>query len=142
MLKLNRYISLTSPVGTWEPGQLIGAKVKVKSMSLRSSLFGFDADSVYVISDIGFRVSKLGKAYGVVHLEGFGTKEFVWKDLEILSLDTTLHKKAICGQFCCGGALCGWQITPSSGYEDDWDDGDNLTNPEENMTGEDGDLLD
>ena len=80
---------MTSPVGTWEPSQLIGAKVKVKSMSLRSSLFGFDSDSIYVITDIGFRMSKLGKAYGVVYLDGFGTKEFVWKDLEILSLDTT-----------------------------------------------------
>jgi len=142
MLKLNRFISMTSPVGTWEPSQLIGARVKIKSMSLRSSLFGFDSDSIYVISDIGFRMSKLGKAYGIVYLDGFGTKEFVWKDLEILSLDTTLYKKAICGQFCCGGSLVGWQITLDDFYDNMWDDGDDLTNPEENETGEDGDLLD
>jgi hypothetical protein len=36
----------------------------------------------------------------------------------------------------------GWQLTPNDSYNDEWDDGDNLTNPEENETGEDGDLLD
>ncbi len=133
---------MTSPMGTWQPDQLIGAKVRVKSMSLRSSLFGFDSESIYTITGVGFRMSALGKAYGVVYLDGFGTKEFVWKDLEILSLDTTLYKKAICGQFCCGGSLCGWQITPDDMYDDEYDDGDNLTTPEENENGEDGDLLD
>ncbi len=139
-MKTTRFIALTSPEGTWVPRNLVGATVKIKSAAVSSGLFAYDSESIYTITDIGFRISRLGKAFVVVTLDGFPGREFVWKDLEILSVRTNIYQKAICGEFCCSSSLCGFRV----GTEDPetLEDGDNLTVERSVEPENDGDQLD
>lgn len=108
-MKTSRFVSVQDPAGLWTPLQLIGASVKIKSTSVSSGLFCFDAESIYVIDSIGFRMDRQGKAYSVVKLEGV-SGEFSWKDLEIIGLSFFLWAKPICGKFCSGMAKCGYAL--------------------------------
>lgn len=141
-MKTTRFIALTSPAGLWTPRHLVGAVVRIKSTSVSSGLFGYDSESLYKIADIGFRISKTGKSFAVIRLEGITDREFTWKDLEILSITTNIYQRAVCGQFCVSNSLCGYRV--STGVEDTVEDGDNLTNRDEISTvpEDDGDLLD
>ena len=115
---LNRFIKMnlrsnailvTSPSGSWKFPQLIGASVRIRSRSIGKGFFGFDSEQVFSIKDIKFRMSQLGKSITVVSLNEIDG-EFVWKDLEIVSLRMPVYGKAICGTFCCGESLCGFDV--------------------------------
>lgn len=103
-------IKVTSPSGLWDYQSFLGASVRIKSLSVKAG-FAYDGNSIYSIKDIGFRMSSVGKSYSVITLEGLPGKEFVWKDLEILSLRFPMWKPAICGMFCAGEAICGYSAT-------------------------------
>lgn len=113
-MKLDKCISITSPLGLWEYRNLIGAKVKISSLPVGYGLFGYDSEAIYVIEDIFVRMSKFGKSYAVVKLEG-ENREFALKDLEILSLPFNLWHEATCNKFLCGNALCGYDVDGGSG---------------------------
>ena len=83
-MKLDKCISITSPLGLWEYRNLIGAKVKIGSLPIGYGLFGYDSEAIYVIEDIFVRMSKFGKSYAVVRLEG-EKRAFALKAFEILS---------------------------------------------------------
>ena len=106
-MNLNRFISVTSPIGTWEYKQLIGATVKIRHLPIKNGLFAFDNETEYKIEDIKFKMTSTGLSVGQVFLEGV-SNPFEWKDLEIIGLDMVLYSDAICGCFCCGGTLCGY----------------------------------
>lgn len=103
----NRIIPVTSPSGIWDYTQLIGAIVKIKSLSISSGFFGFDSDQEHEIEDIGIRLNRFGKAYTSIKLKGID-REFVWKDLEIVGVQYWLWNPAICGIPCCGYTICGY----------------------------------
>lgn len=105
-------IKVTSPSGLWDYQNLIGASVKIKSLSVKAG-FSYPSDELYRIESIGFRLSPAGYSYTVVRLEGIQNKEFVWKDLEVVGLRMPFWSPAICGMFCCGEAICGY--TKASG---------------------------
>lgn len=74
------------PSGLWNPEELIGAKVRVRSLPV-SSFFGrFESDREYTIGEIWFRVSVDGKALTVIILKEVPGIEVTWKDLEIIEL--------------------------------------------------------
>lgn len=102
-------IKVTSPSGLWDYQSLLGASVKIKSLSVKSG-FAYDGNSTYLIKSIGFRMSSIGKSYTVVTLEGLPGKEFVWKDLEIIGLRMPMWKPAMCGMFCAGEVICGYGV--------------------------------
>lgn len=108
-MKTSRFISVQDPAGLWTPIQLIGASVKIKSTSIASGLFCFDAESTYIIDSIGLRVNRQGKAHSVVKLEGL-SGEFSWKDVEVTGLSFYFYAKPICGKFCSGMAKCGYAL--------------------------------
>lgn len=148
-MKTSRFISVQSPAGLWTPMQLIGATVKIKSTSVASGLFSFDAEDLYNIESIGLRMNARGKAYSVVTLKGV-SGEFLWKDLEVTGLTYFLYATALCGNFCCGMSLCGYDTTGGS-EEDDYtkvvkEDGDNLSTKDDPYNyvqdPEDGEVLD
>lgn len=133
-------ISITSPSGSWKFAQLIGAIVKIKSRSIGKGFFGFDSEQIFTIKDIKFRMSQLGKSIAVILLNEVDG-EFVWKDLEIISLRMPIYGRAICGTFCCGESLCGFDVMNEEQPEED----DN--NNDKNLCcscaeGLDGDVLD
>ena len=97
-----------SPYGIWDYTQLLGATVKIKSLSIASGAFGFDADKEYSIEDIGLRINRFGKAYTSIKLTGID-REFVWKDLEIIGVQYWMWNRAICGIPCCGYSICGYK---------------------------------
>lgn len=55
-------------------------------MPVSNFLKGFDADQVYTIKDIIFRVSMDGKTISVVILEENPDIFFTWKDLEVIGI--------------------------------------------------------
>lgn len=65
---------------------IIGAHVKVKSMPVSNFKKGFDADQVFTIKDIIFRISMDGKAISVIILEECPDMYFTWKDLEVIGI--------------------------------------------------------
>lgn len=111
-------ISITSPSGSWKFSQLIGAIVKIKSRSIGKGFFGFDSEQIFTIKDIKFRMSQLGKSIAVILLNETDG-EFVWKDLEIVSLRMPIYGRAICGTFCCGESLCGFDVMNEEQPEED-----------------------
>lgn len=113
----NRIIPVTSPYGVWDYAQLIGATVRIKSVSVSSGLFGFDSDQEHTIEDIGIRLNRFGKAYTSIKLKGI-EKEFVWKDLEITKVQYWLWNPAICGIPCCGTSICGYKSELNLGNEE------------------------
>lgn len=148
-MKTSRFVSVQDPAGLWTPMQLIGASVKIKSTSIASGLFSYDADSVYTIESIGLRMNHQGKAYSVVKLNEI-SGEFSWKDLEVTGLSFYFYPKAICGEFCSGMTKCGYSV-PGGREEDNYikyvkNDGDNLTLRNDPYTyiqeEDDGEILD
>lgn len=103
-------IAVTSPSGLWDYQNLIGASVRIKSLPIKSGIFNFDSDSTYQIEDIRFRVSRTGRSYASIKLGGIDSREFVWKDLEVIGLRMPLWSPAICGKFCAGNAICGYRV--------------------------------
>ena len=77
---------IVGPFGSWSYKDIIGAQVKVKSMPVSNFLKGFDADQVYTVKDIIFRVSMDGKTISVVILEENPDIFFTWKDLEVIGI--------------------------------------------------------
>lgn len=113
-------LKVTSPSGIWELDQLIGAKVLIKSIPV-SNFFGTcRMNDLMTISKILFRVSLDGKAITIIELEEFPGKTFLWKDLEIVELDTSLKYKPICGEFLCGQAICGKDVDKNPSYLEDF----------------------
>lgn len=133
-------ISITSPSGSWKFAQLIGALVKIKSRSIGKGFFGFDSEQIFTIKDIKFRMSQLGKSMAVILLNEIDG-EFVWKDLEIISLRMPIYGRAICGTFCCGESLCGFDVINEEQPEED-DNSNDKNSCCSCAEGLDGDVLD
>lgn len=79
---------IKGPSGTWELGDLIGAKVRIKSMPVHN-YFGPSRRATIgtcTIAGIRFQVSLDGKAVTVIDLAEVPGDVYAWKDLEIISL--------------------------------------------------------
>lgn len=72
------------PAGTWDYQQMIGAKVKVKSMPMSNFHVGVFGE--FTVEDIYFRISLDGKAITIIRLKELPDLFFTWKDLEVLNL--------------------------------------------------------
>lgn len=117
MIRNTRNIAVTSPTGCWNLYQLVGAKVRVSSLSVASGLFSFDSNSLYQIQDIKFRIAKdTGKAQASIYLIGIPGRVFGWKDIEIVSLGFGYSGYAVAGCFVAGEMWAGLNL-PSE--EDD-----------------------
>ena len=77
---------LISPYGSWKPEELIGARVRVRSLPVSNFIYNFDADQLFTISNIYIRISMDGKAITVIELDESPGHVFTWKDLEIESI--------------------------------------------------------
>ena len=88
------------PAGIWDYQNMIGAKVRVKSMPISNFHAGVFGDCT--ISDIYFRISTDGKAITIIRLSEYPDLFFTWKDLEVLN--TVGLSEAICGTFRAGNA--------------------------------------
>ena len=135
-----RCIGVQSPAGVWNPSQLVGASVRIKSSSISSGLFNYDYEELHTIEGIGFRVNKIGKAYTIFKLKDV-PGEFPLRDIEIVGLSFYFRPIAECGEPKCGTTLCGWKV--DKGWIEE--DGDDLSEPsgiEVNVGEEDGEILD
>lgn len=135
-----RFIGVQSPAGVWNPSQLVGASVRIKSSPVSFCSFGHDSEEFHVVEGIGFRVNRIGKAYTVLKLKDV-SGEFPLRDLEIVGLSFYFRPIAECGEPKCGTTLCGWKV--DKGWIEE--DGDNLSKPEGievNAGEEDGEILD
>lgn len=108
MLNSCKNARIVSPSGVWEYEQLIGAKVKVKSMPI-SNFFGCfsGVNELLTIKDIFFRISLDGKTITVIELVEYPGKIFTWKDLEVVELNIVSKFKSACGEFLAGQTVCG-----------------------------------
>ncbi len=75
------------PAGIWEYKNMVGSRVKIKSIPVSNFFRLADADKTFTVSDVYFRVSTDGKVITVVKLEGLEDVIFTWKDLEVISLN-------------------------------------------------------
>lgn len=91
------------PAGIWDYKNLIGAKVRVKSMPMSNFHRGVFGDCT--IEDIYFRISIDGKVITVIRLKEHPDLFFTWKDLEVLSVKD--YPESICGSFKAGTTLAG-----------------------------------
>jgi len=91
------------PAGIWDYKNLIGAKVRIKSMPMSNFHRGVFGDCT--IEDIYFRISIDGKVITVIRLKEYPDLFFTWKDLEVLSVID--YPESICGSFKAGAALAG-----------------------------------
>ena len=91
------------PAGIWDYKNLIGAKVRVKSMPMSNFHKGVFGDCT--IEDIYFRISIDGKVITVIRLKEYSDLFFTWKDLEVLSVKD--YPESICGSFKAGTTLAG-----------------------------------
>lgn len=118
-------LRFADPSGIWDYGQLVGAKVMIKSVSFNtasyknikfdtkttrtynstSSIFKVSMDKTFTIKDIYFKCSLDGKVITLIELEDCPGCVFTWKDLELI--DIPYKSDAICGSVICGKALCG-----------------------------------
>lgn len=89
------------PAGIWDYKNLIGAKVRVKSMPMSNFHIGVFGDCT--IEDIYFRVSVDGKTITVIRLKEYPDLFFTWKDLEVLK--TVNYPESICGSFKAGSGI-------------------------------------
>ena len=87
--------------GTWRYEDLIGAKVKIKSLPVYNRLISFNGDTIHTIEDLIFQVSETGKVICIIKLVGVEC-DFTFKDLEMISLRSP---KTICGDEICGTVL-------------------------------------
>lgn len=110
---------IVGPSGIWEYSQMIGAKVKVKSMPV-SNFFGCfsGVNELLTIKDVYFRISLDGKTITVIELVEYPGKIFTWKDLEIVELHVVSQFKATCGTFLCDQTLCGYGVDTTASWVD------------------------
>lgn len=73
------------PDGIWDLSNMIGAKVKIASISGYFNYNVQDFSKTYTVVDIKFRVSLDGKAITLVYLDGI-TGTFTLKDLEFITV--------------------------------------------------------
>ena len=107
MKEVCRRTRVTDPAGIWDYSNMIGAQVRISSISVGNlnNMFGIDSEWIHTISDIYFRVTTDGKTITIIRLKDMPDCLFTWKDLEVLNLQYI--GKAICGLCCCGQVLCG-----------------------------------
>jgi len=77
---------IIGPYGSWKYEDLINARVKVSSMPVANFNKGFDADQLFTIKDIYFRISVDGKTISVIELNELPGQIFTWKDLEVVGI--------------------------------------------------------
>lgn len=87
--------------GTWRYEDLIGARVRVKSLPVYNQLTAISSDIEYTIEDLIFQISETGKTICIVRLKGLDA-DFTFKDLEITSLRSP---KTICGDETITGTV-------------------------------------
>ncbi len=95
--------------GTWSYKDMIGSKVRLKSVSLsyvgklrKDSSFRF-AGAEMTIKDIYYRVNTEGKIIPLFRMEEVCGKLFLGRDLEVLSLsEPSSSESRICGKFSTG----------------------------------------
>ena len=75
------------PAGIWEYENMVGARVRIKSMPVSNFFRLAEIDKTYVVEDVYFRVSTDGKVITVVKLVGMEDLIFTWKDLEVISIN-------------------------------------------------------
>ncbi len=112
----NQRIRCNDPQGNWDVKNLIGSKVKVKSMPISNFMqneFKY-AGKLLTVSEVYIRVSSEGKAITVIETEELPNKFFTLKDLQILSLNEHLQSDATCGDFCSSQSSAGHDVDPSS----------------------------
>ena len=107
------------PSGSWEYSQLLGAKVRVKSMPVSNFFCNMSFD-ILTIDNIYFRISLDGKAITVIELAEMPGKVFTWRDLEIIELNrrNIYQNAALCGTFLCGSTICGNKVSLEPSYND------------------------
>lgn len=98
---------VTDPAGIWNYSDLIGATVRISSISVanQNNMFGVDSSWHHTIEDIYFRVTTDGKTITIIRLKDMPDCIFTWKDIEVLNLDNC--EKSICGVCTCGQVICG-----------------------------------
>lgn len=108
---------IVGPSGIWEYEQLVGAKVRVKSMPV-SNFFGCfsGVNDLLTIKDIYFRISLDGKTVSVIELTEYPGKIFTWKDLEVVELHIVSKFKATCGTFLCDQTTCGYKVEDTASW--------------------------
>lgn len=108
---------IVGPTGTWDYVQMLGAKVRIKSLPV-SNFFGTmcSVADVLTVKDIYFRISLDGKVITVVELVEYPGKIFTWKDLEVVEVSVTAKFRPICGTFKCGQAICGYKVNQDASY--------------------------
>lgn len=108
---------IQGPSGVWEYDQLLGAKVRLKSMPI-SNFFSCQGgvSEVFTIKDITFRISLDGKTITIIELSEMPGKVFTWKDLEVIDIAVTAKFKALCGTFCAAQTLCGYKVSGEPSY--------------------------
>lgn len=101
---------ITDPSGIWDPTQLIGAHVAVKSMPVSNNFdAGFKRNLTdCIVKKVYYRISTDGKAITVVELAEIPEYFFTLKDLEFLNIQNTFL--SICGVAICGNTICGFGI--------------------------------
>ena len=87
------------PAGIWDYSNMIGAKVRVKSMPISNFRSGVFGDCT--ISEIYLRVSIDGKAITIIRLKEYPDLFFTWKDLEVVMTNLD-DAESICGTFKAG----------------------------------------
>ena len=77
---------LVGPYGSWTLEELLGAHVRISSMSVSNFSKGFDCHQICTIKDINFRISNEGKAITIITLDQFPEYTFGWKDIEVIGI--------------------------------------------------------
>ena len=99
MSKFNSRKEILDPSGIWEYKQLLGAKVKIKSLTVSNLFYTFNTSDICTIKDIHFRVSIDGKTITIVELDQYPGKVFTWRDLEIQEItNPCILDETICGE--------------------------------------------
>ena len=88
--------------GTWKYEEIIGAKVRVRSLPVANRFSGISGSTIYTIEDIIFQVSDDGKTIVIVKLAGTDCL-FTFKDLEVISLKPL--KKVVCSETTITGRV-------------------------------------
>jgi len=88
--------------GTWKYEEMIGARVKVRSLPVANRFSSISGNTIYTIEDIIFQVSDDGKTVVVVKLMGTDSI-FTFKDLEIISLKP--RKAVVCSETTITGRV-------------------------------------
>ena len=102
--------SIKNPSGSWNYEQMIGAKVRVKSVGVNNLFSCLNSQDLSTIKDIIFRISMDGKVIPMVELSEYPNKVFIWRDLEVVELSNTYKYDSICGAFNCSQSVVGYNV--------------------------------